>query len=151
LGVAKKAYFIGPVGISSSSTSSRLVIADGVQNTANEDSCIRETGNRDHTMIEMQNSSASGKLFELRSSNIGSWDIVDRTGGQPRLEINTNGNFGFNTASGAGFGGGVKVLQIANCTLAPTTNPTGGGLLYCEAGALKYRGSSGTVTTIAVA
>jgi hypothetical protein len=31
----------------------------------------------------------------------------------------------------------------------PTTNTTGGGLLYVESGALKYRGSSGTVTTIA--
>lgn len=26
-------------------------------------------------------------------------------------------------------------------------NPTGGGLIYVEAGALMYRGSSGTVTT----
>ena len=102
-------------------------------------------------MIEMENTSVSGKLFEVRSSNIGSWDIIDRTGGASRLEINTNGNFGFNTSSGAGFGGGVKVLQIANCSTVPTTNPSGGGLLYCDAGALKYRGSSGTVTTIAAA
>jgi hypothetical protein len=28
---------------------------------------------------------------------------------------------------------------------------TGGGILYVDAGALKYRGSSGTVTTIAPA
>jgi hypothetical protein len=46
------------------------------------------------------------------------------------------------------FGGGVGVIGIANATTAPTTNPTGGGVLYVEAGALKYRGSSGTVTTI---
>jgi hypothetical protein len=38
---------------------------------------------------------------------------------------------------------------IANVTTAPSTNPTGGGCLYVEGGALKYRGSSGTVTTIA--
>ncbi|WP_066795026.1 hypothetical protein [Sphingomonas soli] len=49
------------------------------------------------------------------------------------------------------FGSGARVLGIANCTTAPTTNPTGGGVLYVEAGALKYRGSSGTVTTIAPA
>ncbi|MDC2953395.1 hypothetical protein PO587_02875 [Streptomyces gilvifuscus] len=48
-------------------------------------------------------------------------------------------------------GGGVGVIAIANATTAPTTNPTGGGVLYVEAGALKYRGSSGTVTTIAPA
>jgi hypothetical protein len=41
-----------------------------------------------------------------------------------------------------------KTLHIANGT-APTANPSGGGVLYVEGGALKYRGSSGTVTTIA--
>jgi len=40
-----------------------------------------------------------------------------------------------------------KTIQIADGT-APTGNVTG-GQLYVEAGALKYRGSSGTVTTIA--
>jgi hypothetical protein len=40
-----------------------------------------------------------------------------------------------------------KTIQIANGT-APTANVTG-GQLYVESGALKYRGSSGTVTTIA--
>jgi hypothetical protein len=40
---------------------------------------------------------------------------------------------------------------IGNSPLVPATNPTGGGILYVEAGALKYRGSSGTVTTIAAA
>lgn len=34
---------------------------------------------------------------------------------------------------------------------APATNPTAGGILYVESGALKYRGSSGTVTQIAAA
>ena len=42
-----------------------------------------------------------------------------------------------------------KTIQIANGT-APTANVTG-GQLYVEAGALKYRGSSGTITTIAAA
>lgn len=41
-------------------------------------------------------------------------------------------------------------IGIANGT-APTGNPSGGGFLYVEAGALKYRGSSGTVTPIAPA
>ena len=42
-----------------------------------------------------------------------------------------------------------KTIQIANGT-APTANVTG-GQLYVEAGALKYRGSSGTITTLAAA
>ena len=47
------------------------------------------------------------------------------------------------------FGTSAKfVLAMANAT-APTTSPAGCGQLYVEGGALKYRGSSGTVTTIA--
>lgn len=59
------------------------------------------------------------------------------------------GNVGFGTIDQ--FGSGAKVIGIANATTVPTTNPTGGGVFYCEAGALKYRGSSGTVTQLAPA
>jgi hypothetical protein len=46
------------------------------------------------------------------------------------------------------YGGGTHVVFIANSTAAPTSNPVGGGILYVEGGALKYRSPSGTVTTI---
>jgi hypothetical protein len=42
------------------------------------------------------------------------------------------------------------VIGLGNAT-APTSSPAGMGQLYVEGGALKYRGSSGTVTTIAAA
>lgn len=58
-------------------------------------------------------------------------------------------NLGLRTTSQ--FGSGQGVFGIANATTAPTTNPTGGGVLYAEGGALKWRGSSGTVTIIATA
>ncbi len=49
------------------------------------------------------------------------------------------------------FGGGVGVVFISTAGTLPTTNPTAGGILYVDAGALKYRGTAGTVTTVAVA
>lgn len=56
-------------------------------------------------------------------------------------------NVGINTLS---FGtSAAGVISIANGT-APTTSPAGVGQLYVEGGALKFRGSSGTVTVIAV-
>ena len=58
----------------------------------------------------------------------------------------TNKNIGFNLKS---FGSGTGVIAIGNVTAVPSTDPVGGVLIYVEAGALKYRGSSGTVTTIA--
>ncbi len=48
-------------------------------------------------------------------------------------------------------GGGANVIGVRNATTVPTTNPAGGGVLYVESGALKYRGSSGTITTLAAA
>jgi hypothetical protein len=59
------------------------------------------------------------------------------------------GNIGVRTTSQ--FGAGKGVVAIANAVLVPSVNPSGGGILYVEDGALKYRGSHGTVTTIAPA
>lgn len=85
------------------------------------------------------------------------------SGGNQRLQVNNSGNLVlratmFNTgaiqggSTSADLGGSSGfVISMKNVTTAPTTNPTGGGILYVDAGALKYRGSSGTVTTIAPA
>jgi hypothetical protein len=63
-----------------------------------------------------------------------------------RMRLDTSGNLGVGVAA---FGtAAAKVIGMANAT-APTSSPAGMGQLYVEAGALKYRGSSGTVTTIA--
>jgi hypothetical protein len=59
------------------------------------------------------------------------------------------GNIGFRTTSQ--FGAGRGVVAIANAAAAPSLNPANGGILYVEDGALKYRGSNGTVTVIASA
>lgn len=50
---------------------------------------------------------------------------------------------GFNSMDGGVFLGDANVV--------PVGNPAGGGYLFAEGGALKWRGSSGTVTTMAVA
>lgn len=49
------------------------------------------------------------------------------------------------------FGSGSAVIFIANAGVVPSTNPLNGGILYVDSGALKYRGSSGTVSMIAPA
>jgi hypothetical protein len=46
------------------------------------------------------------------------------------------------------YGGGAGVIGITNATTAPTTAPTGGGILYVDTGALKYRGTSNAAATI---
>jgi hypothetical protein len=44
-----------------------------------------------------------------------------------------------------------NVAALPNTTSAPTTNAPSGGYLYAEAGALKWRGSAGTITVLAPA
>jgi hypothetical protein len=51
------------------------------------------------------------------------------------------------SSSPINFQSGARVIYVTNGT-APSGNPSGGGFLYVESGALKYRGSSGTITTI---
>ena len=66
----------------------------------------------------------------------------------PAMTLDTSGNLLLGaTAAGTS---AAKVLGLANAT-APSTSPAGMGQLYVESGALKFRGSSGTITTIAAA
>jgi hypothetical protein len=112
--------------------------------------------------LEGDSVAANGATFQLLNNSGGSGQarivsgirgtgtylpIAVFTGGSQRVLVDTTGNVGIGTAS---FGASSeKVLAIGNATAVPTGNPTDGGVLYVEAGALKYRGSSGTVTTIA--
>ena len=73
------------------------------------------------------------------------------TAGQPisftqALTLSAAGNL---LLGGTSDPGGAKVLYIANGTVPGT--PSGGGVIYVDAGALKYKGSSGTVTTLGAA
>ena len=56
-----------------------------------------------------------------------------------------SGNIGIGTTDQ--FGGGEKVIGIANASTVPSSNPTGGGVLYVEDGILKYRNPSGDITS----
>lgn len=73
--------------------------------------------------------------------------LLDTTTGDVKWAF--TGSIGVGTSSE--FGSGKGVIGLQNAATVPTTNPTGGGVLYSEGGALKWRGSSGTVTVIAPA
>ena len=94
----------------------------------------------------------------IREPSIVSATVTNRRGLQEEGTLGAGNNHGnrlysntqFGSLSGA-FGGGDGVIGIANRRAAPTSDPSGGGVLYVESGALKYRGSGGAVTTIAPA
>lgn len=140
------------VGVGTSSPSKRFHVMSSDAVTSRV-----ESSGANNADLEIVNTSS---LWSIRNAVDGSLRVfVAATGGAGALRI-TSAAPNLSTvldASGVAFfgagsfGSGVGVFFLANRTTAPTTNPTGGGILYVEAGALKYRGSSGTVTTIAPA
>ena len=100
--------------------------------------------------------------FSVRGANgqtadMQQWQTWNGSTATTRAYITSDGSFltsGTLTTMGnlrvgglAGTGGGSGVIGILNGT-APTSNPTGGGILFVETGALKYRGTSGSAATI---
>lgn len=127
------------VGVDTNSPSAKFVISDagarGMEFSPNASGL---------GMVEIYNRSTAAYYgFRLNADEIRLYTGSSVT---ERVRVDSSGNFGLN---GTTFGSGVRVMFIGNATTVPTTNPTGGGVLYTDAGALKYRGSSGTVTTIA--
>jgi hypothetical protein len=61
------------------------------------------------------------------------------------LSTGRNVQLAGNTSS---HGGGSGIVGITNATVVPSSNPTGGGVLYVDTGALKYRGTSGSAQNL---
>jgi hypothetical protein len=93
---------------------------------------------------------AAGAVF--RQDNAGTtWMTVDSSGNVNFAQGNVEAAHNLSINGAGSFGGGSGVISIINATTTPTSNPTGGGILYTTAGALHYLGSSGTNTTVGVA
>lgn len=113
----------------------------------------RLTGsNANGSVIDIINTGTGGGSYKIGSNytigGAGEFAIYDATAAATRLLISSTGNVGIGVSS---FGtSAAKVLGLANAT-APSTSPANMGQLYVESGALKFRGSSGTITTIAAA
>jgi hypothetical protein len=101
---------------------------------------INGGGNASFTGLVLSSGASAGFGAESRDGSGYRTTWYNPTGDDMQLDFATIGTK-FTIRSDA-------VLLLANAT-APGSNPTGGGYLYVESGALKYRGSSGTVTTIA--
>lgn len=99
------------------------------------------SANMDGVVISAVNNGVDAEILSVRTNN------TTHSNGTLLQLIDGAGNFGFN---GNSFASGVKVAFMANGT-APSGTPAGGGIYYVEAGAFKYKGSSGTVTILGVA
>jgi hypothetical protein len=116
---------------------------------------IRGAASQTGNLQEWQNSAGTILVRISSSGNLSATNglLTNAIQGQDTLTaIVVHNGRGITIGTGSTIqGGGVGVIGIANAGTVPTTNPSGGGILYVEAGALKFRGSSGTITTIAAA
>lgn len=113
--------------------------------------------------IAQNDDSTVGLAMTANSASAQQMVLLKDSGGSARFEISAAGNSihrataFFTSAIQAGsasadLGGSAGfVLSMKNASTNPSTNPTGGGILYVSGGALLYRGSSGTVTPLAAA
>jgi collagen type VII alpha len=112
---------------------------------------VRAAASQTANLLQFQNSTGGVMSGVAFNGTFVTDALNSQTGGLTCIALAANRNVGLATSAGVGFGGGQQVVFIANASVVPSTNPTNGGIMYVEAGALKFRGSSGTVTTIASA
>jgi len=109
-------------------------------------------GSNDRVFILNQNSTDETLEFAYGQANVDNWRPAgdSLTSYAQNFALHADSQIAFG-GSGS-FGSAVGVcLFIKDITTAPSGTPSGGGTLYSEAGALKWKGSSGTVTTLGVA
>jgi len=134
----------GNVGIGTSSPSAKLHVVGTLINSTS-------VGGTGDSGIEFD----SGYRLGMNEVSVRSWTVKATGGNLQFFSGDSNGAHCFMSKNvGVGvtaFGtSAATVIGIANGT-APSSSPAGMGQLYVESGALKFRGSSGTVTTIAAA
>ena len=147
----------GQIGIGSTITGTTLAVnTDTVGGASSVGVTIRGAASQTADLTQWQNS--GGTVL----ANISSTGAITTTGGVRTVGIQGTGDglTAITTSTGrnlqlggatASSGGGAGVIGITNATTVPTSNSTVGGILYVEAGALKYRGSSGTITILGAA
>ena len=141
-------FSISEFGTTTVGSSSNLAARLGILTVAGTVGiAVRGGASQTANLQEWQNS-AGTVLTSVNSGGLLYVPGILGSGGQTSISIGVTRNVGLATGAGS-YGGGAAVISIGNATTVPTSNPTGGGVLYSEAGALKWRGSSGTVTTIA--
>lgn len=130
-------------GFGAASPAAAIQVFTEAQAADNRPLVVRGAASQTANLAEFQNS-AGTVLLAINANG----QIVTGRSFFTNPIVGASGGF---TAQGDG--GGDYVLALQNVGTAPTANAGtgagGGGYLFVQAGALKFRGGSGTVTTIA--
>ncbi|TNM61551.1 hypothetical protein FHN55_17005 [Streptomyces sp. NP160] len=108
---------------------------------------VRQTDDSLPGVVIQANSTTSADLLQFKNNSGALRTNINRTGdlvvrGQAYLQnLQVVG-------TSTDFGGGNGVIGLKNANTVPTTNPTGGVIVYSDAGVLKYRQPDGTVIDV---
>jgi hypothetical protein len=143
--------YLGGLTLGSGSVATQLGVIAGAATTVG--AVVRGAASQSANLQEWQNSGGTVLARISSSGNLSATNglLTNAIQGQDSLTaIVVHNGRGITIGTGSTIqGGGAGVIGIANAGTVPSSNPSGGGILYVEAGALKFRGSSGTITTIA--
>lgn len=148
--IQRSTGFIGIGGV----TSPGVALDIGTQSTSNVVRINRGVNSSNSASLILDTQGSDKWSLELHSDSTDNLHIRDKVTPSTAILIarqSTQANMTLlgGSTPGTTWGGGIGVILLTNANTTPSSNPTGGGLLYVSAGALVYRGSSGTVTTIA--
>lgn len=91
--------------------------------------------------FDAENGGTTGNLMTFRNNGVDQF-VMHNNGG---LYTSTNIQVGSTVQD---FGAGSVVIGLKNATAVPTTNPTGGVIIYSEGGVLKYRDPNGSIYSL---
>lgn|GEM_PF-1180261 len=91
--------------------------------------------------FDAENGGTTGNLMKMRNNGVDQF-IMAPNGG---LYTGSNIQVGSTVQD---FGAGAGVIGLKNATAIPTTDPTGGVIIYAEGGTLKYRDPTGAIYSL---
>lgn len=118
-------------------------VSGGISLYSSSGGTVANTGNINIATSGLHSLPAIGGNVNIVSSN----NVIINL----NIAIGSHGHMSINTGTDPGAGTGDGVISIQDAITNPSTNPSGGGILYSTGGALHWRGSAGTDTPIAPA
>jgi len=145
------------VGIGTAPSGYKLDVQGSTTSSANSSVAnLHASAAGAEAVLLVKNDSATGEgaRIALFNSNTGSYPNANKAAfvlesATPALCVCFNTDAGTTQATFK-FLSDSNAFFVANTSSVPST-PTGGGVMYVEGGALKYKGTSGTITTLGVA